>query len=119
MLLGKTIYSEAGEQDSNQIMKHLYTQIKGIKFSKRRDGVKQTILNYIARDNVRVGPEIYRVEFGKVHHANGIGNNNEWPTYLVNDKEKCLVGSVFVLWPIFGDTCEVSVKNIKGERLNV
>ena len=118
-MLGEIIYSQASEFNSNYAMRHLYEKVAWIKFNKRQEHIKQIILDHMSRGYVSIGDEKYEVEFGEVRHANGIGNNNEWDTFLVNEKEKCFVGSVFVLWPIFGDTCEVSVKNIKGERLNV
>lgn len=119
-MLGKTILTEAEQCVSHDIMKELSYSIEGLRFNKR----KSPIIDFkkaLTKDRTYwYMEEEYNIIFGNIYHAHNIGNNNEIPIYLedLEKKERCLVGSLFVLVPIFGDWAEATLKDVEGNRIS-
>lgn len=119
-MLGKIMYTDASLETSYNILLDLETRIRGKTYNKQVKGIKDYILKQIAGEDALYNycGTMYKIEYGKCHHLHNIGNNNEWPIYLVSHNEKCLIGSVFILWPIYGNTCTVYFKSVEGDRLD-
>lgn len=118
-LLGKTILTEAEQDVSHDIMKELSYNIEGIRFHKRNSPIADFKKALTKNQTYWYMEEEYNIIFGKIYHAHNIGNNNEIPIYLedLEKQERCLVGSLFILVPIFGDFAEATLKDVEGNRI--
>ena len=117
-MLGKTILTEAEQDVSHDIMKELSYNIEGLRFNRRKSPIAD-FKKALTKDRTYWYMEKeYNIIFGKIYHAHNIGNNNEMRIYLedLEKKERCLVGSLFVLVPIFGDWAEATLKDAEGNR---
>ena len=118
-LLGKTILTEAEQDVSHDIMKELSYNIKGMRFHRQNSPINDFKKALTKDQTYWYMEKEYNIIFGKNYHAHNILNNNEIPIYLedLEKQEKCLVGFLFVLIPIFGDFAEATLKDVEGNRI--
>lgn len=118
-MLGKIVLTKASVETSRDILKDLSERVSDLRFDKRTSPISDFKSAITLNRAYHYMGEEYKITFGKTHHANGIGNNNEMPIYLENliRKEKCLIGFLFVLIPIYGNKAEAMFRDVSGKNI--